>query len=277
MTFRIEELQFRYRDDGSDHALNGITAEIETGRTTAIIGLSGSGKSTLLSLLGLLLGDGKRRTPRINGAIEYTDRQGRKHDHLALPGHERERLRLREFGFVLQSAFLMPHFSAERNVTMPLSLLGMSEREKADRLDRTLAALGAASGPLRGLLSRAASTCSGGEKQRLAVLRAVIHRPSVLFADEPTSNLDVLNQEAVLELLQAWKQDSTDGKGDHTLVLVTHAIGHAVDGADRILALHGGRLVGDRTWTPEALGSCRESRFKALETMVRTGVPPHVV
>ena len=277
MTFRLESLGFRYAADGPDEALVGVTALIAPGQTTAIVGLSGSGKSTLLALLGLLLGDCGARKDLVRGEMTFIDRHQKSYHYRSLRAPDRERLRLHEFGFVLQSGFLMPHFTARRNVTMPLALLGWNERDQAQRLDETLAALGGLSESLRGLLDRPASTCSGGERQRLAILRAVIHHPSVVFADEPTSNLDVVNQEAVLALLQSWKEAATNGKGDRTLVLVTHFIGHAADHADRVLALHQGRLVGDRVWSISELGTTREQRMAAIERMIRTGVAPDPV
>ncbi|MCM2254439.1 MAG: ABC transporter ATP-binding protein [Vicinamibacteria bacterium] len=199
--------------------LDAITFALEASSTTAIVGPSGSGKSTLL---GLLAGLDRPRAGRV--VLDGTDLG-------PLDEDARARLRAEKVGFVFQSFHLVPTLTALENVSVPLELLGRPARERA-----------------RELLSRVGlgershhypSQLSGGEQQRVAVARAFAADPRVVFADEPTGNLDARTGAAVIELIEEIHRE----RGT-TLVLVTHDLDLAAR-ADRVLRLHDGRLVAD--------------------------------
>ena len=199
--------------------LDRLELTVAPGEVVAIIGESGSGKSTLLNLIaGLETPDAG--TVRIGG----TDLAG-------LDDDARTRLRRRSIGFVFQSFHVLPHLTVGQNVELPLVLLGASV---ADRQARTAAMLAAV-----GLADRSDSApreLSGGELQRVAVARALVHRPALLLADEPTGNLDPDTAGAVLDLLVA-EVRAAGAAG----LLVTHSAAAAAR-ADRVLELDHGRL-----------------------------------
>lgn len=178
--------------------LKGITLEIKSGESVAIIGASGSGKSTLLALLaGLDEASGGSVT--INGT-----------DLGALDEDGRARFRGRHIGFVFQSFQLLPSLTALENVMLPLELQGQSNVEKQAEHYLQRVELGARTGhyPLQ---------LSGGEQQRVALARAFASRPAILFADEPTGNLDTRTGEHIIDLV--FELNREEGT---TLVLVTH-------------------------------------------------------
>ena len=201
-------------------ALRGVSLDVPAGQFTAVMGPSGSGKSTLMHLLAGL----DRPTSgsvRIGGE-EISDMADR----------QLTKLRRRHIGFVFQSFNLLPTLTAEENVTLPLAIARVKpSREQVDALlDRT------------GLAERRdhkPSELSGGQQQRVAIARALIARPTVLFADEPTGNLDSGSGTAVLELLR----DAVVLDGQ-TTVMVTHDP-RAAAAADRVVFLADGRIVGD--------------------------------
>lgn len=203
---------------GQTAALRGADVEVEAGEVLAIMGPSGSGKSTLLHCLAGIL-------PPDQGEIFYA---GRRLDTLS----ERERtlLRRREFGFVFQFGQLVPELPVVENVMFPLLLDGMRRRaarlaavEMLHRLD------------LDGLEARYPGELSGGQAQRVAVARALVVRPAVIFADEPTGSLDSLSGEKVMDLLV-----DTAVQEHATVVLVTHEPRVAAH-ADRELVVRDGR------------------------------------
>lgn len=230
MTFRLDGVRFRYPGSGRD-VLAGVDLTVPAGEVVAVLGLSGSGKTTLLNLLGQLHEGGPS-----GGVVSYDG-----HDYSRLTAPMRSSLR-RRFGFVLQSSYLLPHLSCLRNVEIPLALAGRSGRREA-----VLALMRQAGG--EALASRAdakAREVSGGERQRMAVLRAVAHDPDVVFADEPLSSLDPANRKAVLSLLRSWHAGGlapAPGERRRTLVLVTHDYGSAFSFADRFVCLRGGSAV----------------------------------
>ncbi|MBA4170483.1 MAG: ABC transporter ATP-binding protein, partial [Chloroflexi bacterium] len=167
---------------GQTDALRGIDLAVERGEILAILGPSGSGKSTLLHCLaGILPADG--------GSVTY---DGRRIDQLTEA--ERSALRRSAFGFVFQFGQLLPELPALENVSLPLLLDGVGRREANERSRDALASFGVAA--LAGVLPGA---MSGGEAQRVAVARALVARPRVVFADEPTGSLDSHNGERVME------------------------------------------------------------------------------
>lgn len=201
-------------------ALDGIDVEFEPGRFTSIMGPSGSGKSTLMHILAGL----DRPTA---GTVEIDGTE-----ITALGDTELTRLRRDELGFVFQFFNLLPVLTAEENILLPLSIA----RKKPDRdwVDTVVDRVG-----LSDRLSHRPSELSGGQQQRVAVARALVTRPSVLFADEPTGNLDSRSSDDVLELLRG----AVDEFGQ-TVIMVTHEPDSAAR-ADRLIALRDGRLVHD--------------------------------
>jgi putative ABC transport system ATP-binding protein len=184
--------------DGDLDILRGINLEIAAGTSAAIVGASGSGKSTLLGLLaGMDVASG--------GEITLDGQQ-----LSLLDEDQRARLRAEKIGFVFQSFQLLPALTARENVMLPLELSG---KKDADQIaDRLLAEVG-----LSDRLDHYPTTLSGGEQQRVAIARAFARQPKILFADEPTGNLDTRTGERVIDLL--FHLNASEGT---TLVLVTH-------------------------------------------------------
>jgi putative ABC transport system ATP-binding protein len=202
------------------HALRGVTLEVPTGQFTAVMGPSGSGKSTLMHLLaGLDRPTGGTVTIGGEDITKMGDKQLTK-------------LRRRHIGFVFQSFNLLPMLSAEENILLPLSIAG----RKPDR--KQVASLIARVG-LGERLDHKPSQLSGGQQQRVAIARALATQPTVLFADEPTGNLDSTSGTEVLTLLrEAVELDR------QTTVMVTHDP-RAAASADRVLFLADGLIVND--------------------------------
>jgi putative ABC transport system ATP-binding protein len=220
MMIRCEALTKTYSSGGRAlPVLKNITFELPDGGFLAILGPSGSGKSTLLALLaGLERPDGGRVV--LDG-----------HDLGRMSEDERARLRAEKIGFVFQSFHLIPTLTARENVQVPLELRGEPARERADEL---LARVGLGE---RG--HHYPSQLSGGEQQRVALARAFSHRPRILFADEPTGNLDAASGARVIELMSELNRELGT-----TLVLVTHDDQLAAR-AHRILRLFDGEVVAD--------------------------------
>lgn len=259
--FELCDVCFSY-PGAKEPALRHVGFRLAPNRTTAVLGLSGSGKTTLLSLMGLLW-DGA-----IQGQVVcYRDDKGRPHDYLSRNGFRRSDLRLHEFGFVMQSSYMLPHFSCMENIGMPLALQQVDQRHvRVEELLQT-ADPSRALFNLRGRLPR---DISGGERQRMAVLRAVVHDPRVLFADEPLSSLDPLNARCIIDLLKRWKSGGlqrTERK-TRSLVLVSHNIEIACEMADDIIVLKDGRLVGEQVWPRSALNGPQQ-----VQKMMFEGTP----
>ncbi len=203
---------------GELEILKGISLEIKSGETVAIVGASGSGKSTLL---GLLAGLDQASAGRV--MIGDTDLGALDEDGRAL-------LRGREIGFVFQSFQLLPALTALENVMLPLELNGQDDaRSQADHFLQRVG--------LAERMTHYPRQLSGGEQQRVAIARAFAARPAILFADEPTGNLDTGTGSHIVDLLfQLNREEGT------TLVLVTHDQGLA-DRCQRRLCLEAGALV----------------------------------
>jgi putative ABC transport system ATP-binding protein len=201
-------------------ALRGVSLEVPPGQFTAVMGPSGSGKSTLMHLLaGLDSPD--------SGSVHIGGE-----DITRMSDKQLTRLRRTHIGFVFQSFNLLPTLSAEENVVLPLAIAG--RRPDRDAVESLLARVG--------LLDRRGhrpAQLSGGQQQRVAVARALVSAPTVLFADEPTGNLDSAAGAEVLELLR----DAVDLDGQTTL-MVTHDP-RAAATADRVVFLADGRVVDD--------------------------------
>jgi putative ABC transport system ATP-binding protein len=227
---RCDGLRRTFRSgDRELSVVKGITLAVTAGEVVAILGPSGSGKSTLLGLLaGLDLPTAGRVW--LDGV-----------DLASLDEDARARLRGEKVGFVFQSFQLIPTLTARENIQVPLELRGLEAVRRADELlDRV------------GLADRGhhhPAQLSGGEQQRVALARAFSHRPKVLFADEPTGNLDAATGARVIELMAELNRESGT-----TLVLVTHDQSLAAR-ADRIVRLHDGRVVADSAGTATADGT----------------------
>ena len=203
-------------------ALDGVDLEIARGELVAIMGPSGSGKSTLLHLLGAL------ETPS-RGSIALA---GKRFE--GLDDRELTLLRREGIGFVFQFFNLLPTLTAEENVLLPALIAGRRNQEVMDRGRALLDRVGL--GPRSGHLP---SELSGGEQQRVSIARALLMRPQLVLADEPTGNLDSHSSAQVLELLAELNRE--DG---HTIVMVTHDPAAAAI-AGRVVFLRDGRLAGE--------------------------------
>jgi putative ABC transport system ATP-binding protein len=208
------------------HALCGITLEVQPGKLTAVMGPSGSGKSTLMHILAAL----DRPT---DGTVTVAGTQLGELSDTAVT-----RLRRRHIGFVFQFFNLLPMLTAEENIVLPLRLAG--EKPDKEFFDDLLEKVG-----LSDRRKHRPSELSGGQQQRVAIARALVTRPTVVFADEPTGNLDSKTGGEILDLLRA----SVEEYGQ-TLVMVTHEA-RAATKADRILFLADGLIVKDLGRTDE--------------------------
>ena len=188
----------------------------ESGRTTALWGPSGSGKSTLLSLMaGILVPD--------EGAVVFHGANGDSLDVSSASERQRVHFRRRHLGFIFQFFNLVPTLTVAENVILPLELNRLTGRSGALARLETLG--------LAHCADRFPETLSGGEQQRLAIVRALAHQPAVVLADEPTGNLDADNAEAVTELL--WRETQL---AQCALVVATHSQ-RIADRADEVIAL----------------------------------------
>ena len=212
---------------GPIRANDGITFTVAPGASVAITGPSGCGKSTLLALLGGL------ETPT-RGRVALGE-----HEISTMNEHARAEVRRREIGFVFQADNLLPFLTAVENVAMQLSLYGA--KEGFDRCVDLLARV-----CLADRLESLPDQLSRGQRQRVAVARALVHRPGLLLADEPTGSLDVDTGEAIVELLSETQRET-----GATLIVVTHdaSIAQRLDGR---VELRDGRVVADAT--PQPLG-----------------------
>jgi putative ABC transport system ATP-binding protein len=202
------------------HALDGVDLDVARERLTAVMGPSGSGKSTLMHLLA-----GLDRPTKGEVFIEGTDIS-------RLSDTQLTRLRRKHIGFIFQFFNLLPMLTAEENILLPLSIAG--ERADAGWLVEVIAKVG-----LGDRRTHRPSELSGGQQQRVAIARALLGRPTVMFADEPTGNLDSTTSGEILQLLR----NAVDAYGQ-TTVMVTHDPSAAAI-ADRILFLADGRIVKD--------------------------------
>lgn len=202
-------------------ALKGIDLEIEKGESVAIIGKSGSGKSTLMHLLALL-------DQPTSGEIEILGKNIR-----TLKKKELNHLRNETFGFVFQQFFMNPQESVLDNVILPLKIAGMSKREREEKGLQALAAV-----ELADKAKNKANDLSGGQKQRVCIARALVNNPQIIFADEPTGNLDSTTGEKIEELLFNLKKEQ-----GITLIIVTHDPDLAAL-CDRQIQIKDGQIVG---------------------------------
>jgi putative ABC transport system ATP-binding protein len=215
------DLYRRYGEgEAAVDALAGVSVSFPSGRFAAIMGPSGSGKSTLMHILA-----GLDRPS--SGSVRLAGVELTELDDRALTNLRRDQV-----GFIFQTFNLLPVLSAEENILLPLSIAGRKpDREWLDTLIDTVG--------IRDRLSHRPAELSGGQQQRVAVARALVSRPAVVFADEPSGNLDSKSSGDVLGLLRGAVDDFSQ-----TVVMVTHDA-HAASFADRLLVLADGRIVHD--------------------------------
>jgi len=205
------------------HALNNVNIDFEYGKFTAIMGPSGSGKSTLMQTLATL--DTPDRNPETIIRIGDTDLYGQKDNQLT-------EFRREHVGFIFQAFNLVPTLTAGQNIDLPLGLAG----KKPDSVwrDYLVQTLG-----LQKRLDHRPEQLSGGQQQRVAIVRALLSRPDVVFADEPTGNLDSNSGTEVLKLLR-----TAANEHQQTILMVTHDA-HAASYADRVVFLKDGAIAGE--------------------------------
>jgi putative ABC transport system ATP-binding protein len=215
------DLVRRYGEgDGAVDAVRGVSLQVPSGQFTAVMGPSGSGKSTLMHMLA-----GLDRPSE--GSVEIGG-----HDITAMGDKQLTKLRRTHIGFVFQAFNLVPTLTAEENMLLPLAIAG--RRPETAWVEALIERVG-----LADRLEHRPAELSGGQQQRVAVARALVSEPTVLFADEPTGNLDSRSGADLLDLLR----DAVSEYGQ-TIVMVTHDP-RAAASADRVLYLADGRVAGD--------------------------------
>ena len=213
---------------GSLEVLKGIDLDIERGKIVSIVGPSGAGKTTLLQIMGTL-------DRADSGSVTFSvgEKEGETDiDVMKLSDARRSAFRNKHMGFVFQFHQLLPEFTALENVMMPALIGGTSRREAKKQADELLAFMG-----LSERASHKPNELSGGEKQRVAVARALVNKPDVVFADEPSGSLDSHNKEELHRLFF----DLRDRMGQ-TFVIVTHDH-QLADLADRKICMQDGRII----------------------------------
>ncbi|MFA6354784.1 MAG: ABC transporter ATP-binding protein [Candidatus Paceibacterota bacterium] len=220
---RVKDLVKIYKSGDSELVvLNGLNLEVKNGEFLSIIGRSGSGKSTLLYQLGLL------DHPN-SGHIDIDEVDTDK-----LAKDERTRFRLNNLGYVFQDYALVPELTAFENVAIPLLMQGKEKSEIKKVATEVLDRIG-----LGGKLDNLPSQLSGGEQQRVSIARAISHNPKVLFADEPTANLDNETSDSVMKVFLALH------KQGQTIIMVTHEPEYAAM-TERTVLLDGGIIKSDK-------------------------------
>lgn len=225
----LNKLEKTYSGDGvATPVLHDITFQIAAGEFVAIMGPSGSGKSTLLHILGFL---------DLPTGGEYLF-QGKK--ATAYSAEQLAHIRNKQMGFVFQAFNLLPRTTVLENVKLPLLYSTLPKGQWDARARQAIAAVG-----LNHRLLHEPSQLSGGEKQRAAIARALVNDPEIIFADEPTGNLDSKSGKAVMEILRRLNDEAR-----HTVVVITHET-YTAEHARRIIRLHDGRVESDRLFTGE--------------------------
>lgn len=213
-----------YKSDGAETtALAGVSFSIEKGEFVAITGPSGSGKSTLLHILGFL-------DRASSGSYRFENRLMDEYSEKELA-----KIRNQKMGFIFQAFNLLSRTTVEENAMLPLFYSEVREGEWKERVDKAISSVG--------LLHRRdhlPSQLSGGEQQRAAIARALVNNAEVIFADEPTGNLDSKSGEAVMQILQRLNAEL-----GRTIILITHEA-YTAAFANRVITLHDGMIVDDK-------------------------------
>lgn len=228
--FNINNFVFHYPDTKTPSVdFSKSTLMIPRGKKTFILGPSGCGKTTLLQILGLLRDATLApSTITMEGCQEYSK----------LTPDEKIAIRGKKFGFILQSFYLLPNFRVLENIAMPLILNGMNRRDACNYTREEInqsGLCGSDENDLNNVLDHTSDKLSQGQKQRVAILRALIHSPQVIFADELSSNLDPGTTRKTFELLNRW-QGEKDGR---SIIMITHDIQTAFRHADYFVVMDG--------------------------------------
>lgn len=219
---QIENIQKIFQTDEIETwALNDVSLRVRPGEFIAIMGPSGCGKSTLLNILGLL--DTPTRGKYILNGINVS----------RMKENERVDVRKGVIGFVFQSFNLIDELTVEENIELPLLYMGIEKNERKEKVRKVMEGMGIAHRS-----SHFPAQLSGGQQQRAAIARAVIAKPRIILADEPTGNLDSKNGKEVMELLSELHKDGT------TIVMVTHSQ-HDAQYASRVIKLFDGHVVSE--------------------------------
>ena len=221
--FELKDLEKTYfSEEVNTRVLHGLTFSIEKGEFVSVMGPSGSGKSTLLHILGFL-------DNLTAGEYKFNERQYGDYSE-----EEVAHVRNKEMGFVFQQFNLLPRQSVFKNVLLPLMYSDLPESDWKERVEEVVEIVG-----LTHRLDYETYKLSGGEKQRTAIARALVNNPNVIFADEPTGNLDSISGQSVMETLQKLHDDF-----GHTVVLITHET-QTAEHADRIIYIKDGQIEKD--------------------------------
>lgn len=219
---RVRDLYKIYRvGENKVRALNGVDFSIYKGELCAIVGTSGSGKSTLLNMLA-----GLEKPTKGEIVIAGEHMEDKSENQLV-------KFRREHIGFIFQSFNLLPTLSAVENVALPLNFQGMAKSERIKRAEAVLELVG-----LSGHKKHKPTQMSGGQQQRVGIARALVVNPEIIFADEPTGNLDSRTSGEVMKLMKGIVRQRSQ-----TLVMVTHD-DHLAEFADRIFRISDGRIIG---------------------------------
>jgi len=221
---QVKNLGKVYDNEGiKTNALSGVSLEIKKGEFVAIMGPSGSGKSTLLQILGLL-------DDHTHGEYRFLDKNIKNYNQ-----EEIARIRNEQMGFVFQAFNLLPKSTVLENVKLPLLYSDHPEEEWEEMATKAVEEVG-----LMHRINHEANQLSGGEKQRVAIARALVHSPEVIFADEPTGNLDSKSGQIIIEIIQKLNKER-----GHTIILITHET-YTAEYAERIIRLLDGQVESDK-------------------------------
>ena len=221
---QVKNLGKVYDNDGvKTDALHGVSFEIRKGEFLAIMGPSGSGKSTLLQILGLL-------DDYTHGTYHFLNKNIKDYNQTEIAEIRNEKM-----GFVFQAFNLLANETVLENVKLPLFYSNQPESQWETLAREAVIAVG-----LEHRMFHNAKLLSGGEKQRVAIARALVNKPEVIFADEPTGNLDSKSGEIIIEIIQKLNKEL-----GHTVILITHET-YTAEYAERIIYLHDGEIVSDK-------------------------------
>ncbi|MFA6536087.1 MAG: ABC transporter ATP-binding protein [Candidatus Paceibacterota bacterium] len=224
VAIETRDIHKSYFDEGGEETkvLQGISFSIKAGEFVAIMGPSGSGKSTLLHILGFL-------DYPTSGEYYFG---GRRFEHFG--EDESAKLRNEKIGFVFQAFNLLPRTTVFENVRLPLFYSRIPESEWQERTERAIDSVG-----LSHRMHHESAGLSGGEKQRVAIARALVVRPEIIFADEPTGNLDSKSGQVVMDIIRKLNEEH-----GHTIVLITHET-YTAEQAGRIIRIKDGSIESD--------------------------------